>query len=48
MGRERDEMHYEEVQQRRQELEAQGHNFSEAKRLAKEQIIHDHDPRDTD
>jgi hypothetical protein len=46
MGRERDEMHREEVEQRRRELESQGYNFNEAKRLAKEQIVHDHDPRD--
>lgn len=46
MGRARDEFHREEVEQRRWELEYQGYNYAEAKRLAKEQIIHDHDPQD--
>ena len=48
MGRERDEFHREMVEQRRWELENQGYGCREAKRLANEQIVHDHDPRDLD
>jgi len=48
MGRARDEFHREMVEQRRWELEREGHGPREAKRLANEQIVHDHDPRDLD
>jgi hypothetical protein len=36
------------VEQREQELEREGYSWQEARRLAKEQIVHDHDPRDLD
>ena len=48
MGRERDECHRECVEQRFNELEYQGYSYAEATRLAEEQIVHDHDPRDED
>ena len=48
MGWERDEMHQDAVYQRQQELERDGHSWREARRIANEQIVHDHDPRDED
>lgn len=48
MGRERDQFHREQVEQREWELENQGYTYTEASRLAREQIVHDHDPRDDD
>lgn len=48
VGRERDEFHRECVEQRFNELEYQGYSYAEATRLAEEQIVHDHDPRDED
>jgi hypothetical protein len=48
MGRERDEFHREQVERRQWELEQAGYGFREAERLANEQIVHDHDPRDDD
>lgn len=48
VGRERDEFHQECVEQRFNELLDAGHGYSEANRLAEEQIVHDHDPRDED
>jgi len=48
VGWERDEMHREAVYQRQEELEREGYGYREAVRLANEQIVHDHDPRDED
>lgn len=48
MGRARDEFHQEQVERRLWELENQGYSYQEAARLANEQIVHDHDPRDED
>jgi len=48
MGWARDQFHEECVEQRRVELERDGYSYREARRLADEQIIHDHDPRDLD
>jgi hypothetical protein len=46
MGRERDAMYEEDVYQRFCELEREGYSYRTASRLAREQIVHDHDPRD--
>jgi hypothetical protein len=48
MGWRRDQFHREQVEQREWQLENEGYSDAEARRLARKQIVHDHDPQDLD